>query len=224
YSTTTLSNGDAVSCAMTSIGTCATPFIDTSNAIIMIVQPKLAPSVTISADAGPSLFPNEPINFTATATDAGSAPKYQWKRNGANVGGATGSVWGANANFLSDGDEICVVVTSDYACPEPDTALSNCIKLEIRVSVDELGINGGMTLYPNPNKGTFTLEGKLLVGNRVNLEIVNAIGQIVFRENLDSTNGVVTKEITISNAVVGVYLLKINSEGRTETIRFTIYK
>ena len=57
---------------------------------------------------------------------------------------------GANANFLNDGDEICVKVTSNYTCPDPDTAISNCIKLNIRLSVSEINGNATMKVYPNP--------------------------------------------------------------------------
>ena len=201
YSTTTLNNGDAVSCTMTSTGTCATPFIDTSNAITMTVQPILAPSVTISADAGPSLFPNEPINFTAVATDAGSAPKYQWKRSGADIGGATGAVWGANANFLSDGDEICVLVTSSYACPSPDTALSNCIKLEIRVSVKEIVNNKNIKIYPNPTSGILHIEG---VEAGANIELIDVLGRKCAMAQW--LNG----SVDVSTLVPGVYVVRVN--------------
>ncbi|MBW7914931.1 MAG: hypothetical protein H3C54_14790, partial [Taibaiella sp.] len=82
YSTTTLNNGDAVSCAMTSTGTCATPFIDTSNAITMTVQPILTPTVTMTADKMPPWNGGLTVTFTATPTHGGANPEYQWKRNG----------------------------------------------------------------------------------------------------------------------------------------------
>ena len=227
YSTTALNNGDVVTCLMTSTGTCATPFYDTSNAIQMVVQDLLTPSVTISADAGPSLFPNEPINFTAVPKDAGTAPTYQWKRNGNNVGGATGAVWGANANFLSDGDDICVLVKSSYACPDPDTALSNCIKLEIRLGIDGVAANNGVKIYPNPVEGTLYITG-IEPGSMV--ELVDVLGRKVV-EVFPGSFGAGVSGATpnafgapltppkrgsvsadVSSLVPGVYVVRVNGE------------
>lgn len=214
FNTTMLNNGDIVSCAMTSTGTCATAFIDTSNIISMTVQPWLAPQVTISADAGPSLFPNEPVNFTATATDAGSIPTYQWKRSGADVQGATGSIWGANANFLSDGDEICVLVKSSYACPQPDTALSNCIKLNIRLKVNDLATNNGFRVYPNPVRDVLYVEAPLYLspkgrglnfaGEQMPVELVDVMGRKCAITQL--LNG----SVDVSFLVPGVYVVRVN--------------
>src|SRR5690606_21086403 len=106
-SSSTLSNGDKVSVQVTPNTTC--PGTRTSNEVTMTVQALKTPSVSIIADAGPSLYPNEPINFSAVATNAGANPKYQWRINGQDVGGATSAIWGANANFLNPGDEICVL-------------------------------------------------------------------------------------------------------------------
>ncbi|MCB0700063.1 MAG: T9SS type A sorting domain-containing protein, partial [Chitinophagaceae bacterium] len=147
-------------CVMTSVGTCATPFYDTSAAITMIVQQLLAPSVSIAANPNHKLFPNEPVTFTATPTDAGSNPTYQWQRNGTNIGGATSAVWGANANALSDDDVICAIVYSNYACPNPDTAKSNCITVQIKVGVDDVEKDNGLAVYPNPTTGEFILKSQ----------------------------------------------------------------
>ncbi|MCB0700372.1 MAG: SBBP repeat-containing protein [Chitinophagales bacterium] len=158
--TTTLNNGDIVQCVMTSVGTCATPFYDTSTGITMTVQQLLTPSVSIASNPSHPLFPNEPITFTATPTNAGGNPNYQWRRNGIDIGGATSAVWGANANALSDGDEICAIVYSNYVCPNPDTAKSNCIPIQIKVGVDDIEKDNGLAVYPNPTTGEFILQSK----------------------------------------------------------------
>ncbi|MCB9047447.1 MAG: T9SS type A sorting domain-containing protein [Chitinophagales bacterium] len=203
YTTTGLKNGDEVTCLMVSIGTCATTFTDTSNAIKMVVQDLKTPSATITADAGPSLFPNEPINFTATTQDAGTNPKYQWKRNGQSVGGATGKTWGANANFLTNGDNICVLITSDYACPSPDTALSNCIKLEIRLGVEDIVRDNNIRIYPNPTSGTITVTSSAIIEQ---LTLTDLVGKQV----LSQTGGSKIVHADMSSLAAGVYIIKVN--------------
>ena len=203
YSTSSLNNGDVVTCLMASVGTCATPFLDTSNPILMTVQDTKAPKVSMTADAGPSLYPNEPINFTAVATDAGATPKYQWKRNGQDVGGATGAVWGANANFLSDGDDICVLVTSSYACPDPDTALSNCIKLNIRSAVGDVDNDKDIRIYPNPTTGMLNITATEKVER---VEVSNLFGQHMLTQTGTGKN----MNINMSQLAAGVYIIKVN--------------
>ncbi|MCB0697679.1 MAG: T9SS type A sorting domain-containing protein, partial [Chitinophagaceae bacterium] len=203
YATTSLKNGDEVTCLMVSIGTCATTFTDTSNAIKMVVQDLKTPGVTITADAGPSLFPNEPINFTAVTQDAGTNPKYQWKRNGQSVGGATGKTWGANANFLTNSDNICVLITSDYACPSPDTALSNCIKLEIRLGVEDIVRDNNIRIYPNPTSGTITVTSSAIIEQ---ITLTDLLGKQV----LSQTGGSKTVHADMSGLATGVYIIKVN--------------
>src|SRR5690606_18815518 len=115
-------------------------------------------------------------------SDAGANPTFQWRRSGKDVQGATGDVWGANANFLADGDEICVLINSSYECPLPDTALSNCIKLHIRVGVDDVvSNNGSIKIYPNPVRDVLYVEGAVGSGSG-QVEVIDMYGRSVRRE------------------------------------------
>ena len=224
YKTTTLKNGDVVRCEMLSTGTCLQPFTDTSAAITMTVQQLLAPQVNITANPNHTLFPNEPIKFTALPLDAGANPSYQWTRNGTPVGGATSNVWGANANFLNDGDEICAIVYSDYACPSPDSAKSNCITVQINVGVDDVGKGSALQLYPNPNTGEFTLKGSISKTDGAKLEIRNITGQVVYQQELHVKNGQFSEHIKLGELPSGVYVLIVKTDTGNATIRFSIKK
>ncbi|MCB9047064.1 MAG: T9SS type A sorting domain-containing protein [Chitinophagales bacterium] len=210
FNTSTLNDGDKVSMKVTPNTTC--PGTRVSNDIPMQIMQLKAPSATITADAGPSLFPNEPINFTAATQDAGTNPKYQWKRNGQSVGGATGKTWGANANFLTNGDNICVLITSDYACPNPDTALSNCIKLEIRLGVEDIVRDNNIRIYPNPTSGTITVTSSAIIEQ---LMLTDLLGQQV----LSQTGGGKTVDADMSNLAAGVYIIKVNGSVAGRVIK-----
>jgi hypothetical protein len=169
--------------------------------------------VSISASPGPSIHPFQDITFTAVATDAGSNPSYQWRRNGVNEAGATGPTWGANAQALSNGDEICVLVRSSYSCPSPDTALSNCIKLEIRVGVKEIVHDKNIKIYPNPVRDILHIKAPpgLPLGE-VTVELVDVLGRKCAMAQLlnPPTSWGHGGSVDVSNLVSGVYVVRVN--------------
>ena len=208
FKTSTLNNGDVVRCEMISTGTCATAYTDTSNGITMTVNDVKAPSVAISANPNTSLYPNEPVTFTASPTNGGNNPTYQWLRNGSPISGAQSAVWGANANFLNDGDDICVVLFSDYACPEPDTALSNCIKVDIRLSVATIAGNSSINIYPNPVTNELYIEG---IDNGTIIELYDVVGKKIHHATTSNNK----YSIDMSSYTAGNYVLRITQENGT---------
>lgn len=220
FATTTLNNGDIVRCDMTDNTKCSSPYADQSNDVNMLVLPWLAPAVTISASPNRPLNVDEYVTFTATPTNAGNSPKYQWKRNGQDVQGATGSVW--SANTLNDNDSISVEIISNYKCPQPTTASSNGIRVRVLTSVDGLGEFSGLILYPNPNNGKFVLKGNMQTRGEVKIEIINTVGQVVYKGDIIAHNNLLQEEINLDNVANGIYLLKLNSGSQTTAIRFRI--
>ena len=86
YASTGLSNNDVVTVVMTSSDTCVTKPADTSSGITMTINPITTPVVTIAVSANDTICDGDTTTFTATATDAGMTPSYQWQLNGTNVG------------------------------------------------------------------------------------------------------------------------------------------
>ena len=76
------------------------------------VNPSMPVSVTVAASANP-VYTGTPVTYTATPTNGGTAPSYQWKKNGVNVG--------TNSPYYTvtpnDKDSISCVLTSNIACP-----------------------------------------------------------------------------------------------------------
>ncbi len=72
----------------------------------------LVPLVNITA-IPTSICSGEDVVFSATPTNNGANPAYQWQLNGVNILGATGTAY--SANTLNNGDIIGVVLVSDCA-------------------------------------------------------------------------------------------------------------
>ncbi|GIV43229.1 MAG: hypothetical protein KatS3mg035_0352 [Bacteroidia bacterium] len=132
YTTTTLNNGDQINVVMTSNAACASPATVNSNTITMTVNPNVTPSVSITASSNP-ICSGQSVTFTATPTNGGSSPTYQWQLNGVNIPGATGSTY--TTNSLSNGDQIRVIMTSNASCASPTTATSSAITMTVNPNV-----------------------------------------------------------------------------------------
>lgn len=222
FTTSGLMDGDVVRCDMTDHEKCSMPHTDQSNEIKMTVLPLLTPKVTISATPTHPLQKNEYITFTAHVTDAGAAPQYQWKRNGKSEIGARGKTW--SANTLNDNDSVYVEVTSSYACPQPAMVTSNGVVVKVLTSVSGEYIANDLVLYPNPNSGRFILKGKVKTDAVLNMEVINAVGQVIYSGKTKPVNGNLYREIDMNNLASGVYLLRLsNKQGVTGVLRFEIH-
>lgn len=220
FNTSSLSNQDVVRCDMTEYTKCSVPYKDESNDITMTVMPWLAPSVSITANPTTPLKPDEFITFTAKPVDGGTIPKFQWKRNGQNIVGATGAIW--SANTLNDNDDICVELTSTYRCPQPLTANSNCIKVRVLTGVDDISGSNKWTVHPNPNNGRFTITAKDIYSTEARLEVVNTLGQIVYRHIVTTQQGSINKEVNLNDVAKGIYLLRIYAEDEINIVKLQV--
>ncbi|MCW3082637.1 MAG: hypothetical protein JWP12_3 [Bacteroidetes bacterium] len=132
FTTTTLTNGNTVTCVLTSNATCATGSPATSNTITMTVNPNLPVSVSIAASPAGTICFGTNVTFTATPTNGGTTPAYQWKVNGVNVG--TSSTTYSSAT-LNNTDVVTCVLTSNATCATGNPATSNAITMSVNPSL-----------------------------------------------------------------------------------------
>jgi uncharacterized protein (TIGR02145 family) len=123
-------NGDLVSCVLTSSVDCPLANPITSNTLSMTTNNNLPVSLVIAASANP-FCPGSSVTFTATPTNGGTTPSYQWKVNGANAG--TNS---PNYTYNPiNGDMVSCVLTSSIACPITNPITSNILLMTINNSL-----------------------------------------------------------------------------------------
>jgi uncharacterized protein (TIGR02145 family) len=134
-------NGDVITCTLTSSETCTTGNPAISNQVTMTVNPNLSVSVSISPTANPFCIGGS-VTFTATPTNGGTPPAYQWKVNGVNAGSNS-------PNYTYNpalGDLVTCVMNSSVACPTGNPATSNTITM-----TGNLGLPAGVTITASPN-------------------------------------------------------------------------
>lgn len=134
YSTSSIINGDAFTCIVTSNAPCASPISATSNSVVITTTVNVTPSVSIAASPGGPICTGGSVTFTATPVNGGSTPTYQWTVNGQGAG---------NTNIfttttLNNGDTVKCVMTSSLTCVTSSTANSNSIIQTVNDYVDPI--------------------------------------------------------------------------------------
>lgn len=171
---------------------CNTPV--NSNQINMTVMPYLTPSVSISVSPDSTTWSGVMLTFTATVTNAGNNPKYQWKVNGVSMAGATSSTWGATT--LNDNDKVSCEITSSYICPQPQKVTSNVIKLKVKTGINKVEANN-ISIYPNPTQTSLTVEG---VTKGTIIQLKDVLGrQVIHTTAINSITVLNTSQLTAGN-------------------------
>ena len=102
---------------------------DTASTTI-VINPSLSPTVTISSSAI-NICTGNLVNFTATASNAGTTPTYQWLLNGNKVG--TNSAAYSGSSFVNNDAVSCVVSATGACAGGSDT--SNVIVLKVSATI-----------------------------------------------------------------------------------------
>ncbi|MBE0647620.1 MAG: hypothetical protein IH596_07545, partial [Bacteroidales bacterium] len=152
------SNGDQVSCLLTSSEQCATNNPAISDTITMIVNPLLPVGVSISASSNP-VCEGLPVTFTATPINGGTIPEYQWQVNAVNAGMN-------NAVFTyvpANGDVVTCILTSNAECVINNPATSNSIIMSVGDAPD-VNFTVCFDTITTTNAKPFKLKGGIPLG------------------------------------------------------------
>lgn len=146
YNSSTLANGDIVTCVMTSnlSGVLGSPA--TSNAITITVSAPSAPSIAIAASANPACA-GASVTFTSSITNGGATPTYAWTVNGVAAGTNSASY---SSTALTNGAVVACTLTSSSTCVTTNTAASNSITMTVNPSVAP-SVSIAITAGTNPS-------------------------------------------------------------------------
>jgi len=212
YSTTTLHNGDLVTCDVTSNGICQPVLTSSSNAVWMHVKVSQVPKVSI--ELSPSVYnPGGKVKLTAIVQGSSDCLTYQWRVNGVNLGGVTGSSF--ETYTLKPGDKVSLYVHSSCSCTNPDTVVVSADALDIKGITNA----GNYKVYPNPAQDEVTIEGE---GSSAQLEVYDMSGRQIWTKAVKFSGGSTHVHLSLPS---GVYSLRLaDDEGNNFTDRLVIIK
>lgn len=125
YSNTAIKNNDTASVLLTNtVSGCTASAADS---VVVKVDSLLTSSVTITASAT-NICAATNVVFKATPVNGGTAPVYQWRKNGLVTGNQSDTY---NDMAIVNGDKVTCRLTSNTKCFTTDTALSNTITMSI---------------------------------------------------------------------------------------------
>ena len=136
----------------------------------------------------------------ATATDGTAPYTYLWSS-----GDATAAISGATPGNYS------VTITDANSC-------TSSASVEIVTGVIEEGIQGDISVYPNPNNGLFQLKLAGVEKGQYDINVRNTVGQLVFSKSIQ-VDGVLTNDIQLENVIKGFYFLEITNDSGSKTVR-----
>lgn len=185
YSNNALQDGDVVWVEMTSNATCAgaTPVVSAIT------------NMNVTAVEVPTIESLD--NVMASSSFAGN----QWLLNGQPISGATGQFYEATQSGFYQ-----VQVTIN-GC----TAISTPFSMTY-VGIEDIQEMQGVSLYPNPTYGNFTIAFDKLLNENANLEITNVLGQTLFQKELPKNE--TQHEFTVTEYAKGVYFINIRANGK----------
>ena len=166
------------------------------------VNTNIVPAVAISANPGNTICSGVAVTFTATPTNGGASPVYQWMKNGVNAGSGISSY---TDNTLANNDTITVALTSSYGCASPQTVTSNKIVMAVTQTVTPTVV---ATAYP----GNQVCEGTTVLFTAAGTNGGTAPSYAWFKNSL-STGATGTSYITNSFSQGDVITAKLTSNA-----------
>ncbi len=117
------SNNNTATHTLTNVAGC-----DSVVTLNLTITNTVTPNISISAIPGETVCQGDQVTFSATITHGGSAPVYQWKQNGSNVGTGLATY---SPLTVANGDVITCELTSSETCVTTSTATSNIINMVV---------------------------------------------------------------------------------------------
>ncbi|RYD98470.1 MAG: T9SS type A sorting domain-containing protein [Sphingobacteriales bacterium] len=199
----TPTNGDLVTCELTSNAICLTttnPVV--SNPITATVNDPVAATVTVTASPAGNATVGAPVVYTA-AVSGTTSYNIDWYVNGqlAAQQQSPDNTYTRNAATVPD---TVYAVLQVEGCFTDTAYTSNEVIVSTSTDIRELAVSLGLKCYPNPTTDNLTIT--LKQGSLKELQLINVLGQTVQTEAAVNSKQHV---INLAKNAAGVYYVKV---------------
>ncbi|MBI2268751.1 MAG: S8 family serine peptidase [Bacteroidetes bacterium] len=198
FTTSTLTNGQVVTCVLTSNAACASPVTATSTGVTMTIN--AIPATPVISQAGSVLT-------------SSSATGNQWYLNGNSIPGATNQT-----HTVAQNGSYTVVVTTNGCSSAPSSPV-----IMSTVGIDSFSDIPLLNIYPNPTDGNFAIYVHATALSNYTIEIKNMLGQLVYCELLPDFSGIYSKQINIATSGSGIYQVRLKNTKNEIVKKVIIY-
>jgi PKD repeat protein len=198
YSSSSFVDGDVVTCSLTSTASCATSSTANSNSISMTVNP--IPST-------PTITQNGSV-LTSSAVSGN-----QWYLDGNPIVGETNQTYTYTVNGTY------TVIETTNGCSSAESAPV----VIINVGIGNADAAYALSVYPNPNDGNFELSFYSSEKSVYTIKIENAIGQLVYNEEIKDFTGKYSKKLSVVEFGKGVYTVSLINTKKETVKKIIVY-
>jgi hypothetical protein len=100
-----------------------------------------------------------------------------------------------------------------------DLAIDDFSAFDAGTSLSEDNWTEGLRAFPNPSNGVFQLESQLPLSAATNITLRDLSGRTLWSGNFESNAGANSMAINIKDQPQGLYLLEVQSDEFTATLR-----
>ncbi len=193
---------------------------------------------------GNAANPSSTVTYSAVMANGTSASSYEWTipttkvtiKHGAAAGTIVGNV------ITTTVDTLTLTFASNFTTGslkvKPINSCGNGLIKTFALSTAALTKNGssdlveiptdlsleGLSLFPNPNNGKFSLN--MVADNTeevANVSIINAMGQVVSTVNVENNNGIISADLN-NNLEQGIYFVKVVVGTEVKIVKISVQK
>jgi PKD repeat protein len=182
------------------------------------------PAAPVKPTGPESVDVNKTTQSEFTTSEVSGAISYAWVLAPEAAGSVTGSgltgtaLW--NPAFRGAAS---VKATAVNTCGESVASEEKTLNLYSSLGMTEN--NGlGISIFPNPSNGKFSLNITSGIVSNISITIINTLGMVVYAEKDVKFNGNLHKNMDLSGLAKGVYSLKAEGNGISNTISVVIGK
>jgi hypothetical protein len=183
---------------------------DTAQALHLTVLPSSTPNLSITVSHGPAINGQQVDTFRASYLGCDGA-YYSWYLNLQPVGQHDSLA--IITHLIAHGDSIVCRIDCGNRCASTTYTYSNRIRSGIS---DQNAFISGISVYPNPNTGSFTIDITSIAEKNAKITVTDVIGQSILTDYITLRSGDNKKQITLAdNIAPGIYIVGVTVDGQT---------